>query len=252
MLRLALLLFCLPILASAHDVQLVSQYVDLGKAGGRGIQEDLIGRVDLNRKWKVGLQGTYLERFDLYEKRAGGSVQYRPTDSLTVEARYLQGMGNDILAEKDGYLAAYYALAPGYSPYFIYRHAAYSVTDIDTYQLGVEIEKIRNIILIPQVLLGNATFKAPNETKGVYSVGLRAVYYEESNYSLFAFAYKGKEASQGIIGKSSILVDTTTFGGGAGYNFTPNTKAELIFDHTDYEELKNQFMTTTLNLVWVI
>lgn len=250
--RLALWTLLLPLMAQAHEVQLVSQYVDLGKNGGRGIQEDLIGRIDLNRKWKVGAQGTYLERFDLYEKRAGGSVQYRPNEALTIEARYLQGMGNDILAEKDGYLAAYYAMAPGLSPYFIYRHADYSVTDLDTYQMGIEIEKISHIIIVPQLLLGNATFTTPSETRAVYNAGVRAIYYEESKYSVFAFALKGKEASQGIIGKSNILIDTLSLGGGAGYNFTQNMKGELIFDHTDYDELNNQFMTTTLNLVWVI
>ena len=144
------------------------------------------------------------------------------------------------------------AAAPGYSPFLTYRHAQYSVTDVNSFQAGLEIEKIRNIILIPQALLGSATFKSPADTKGIYNIGLRAVYYQEKIFSLFAFGFMGKEASQGIIGKSNILVDTKTFGGGAGYHITQDFRGELIVDHTDYEDLNNQFITTTLNLIWVI
>lgn len=249
---LALSLFLLPALTYAHEIQSLSQYVDLGKAGGRGIQQDLIARVDLSRKWTVGARGTYLERFDLYEKRAGGILQYRPNDSLVVEAQYNQGMGNDILPEKDLVLNSFFAAAPGYSPFLTYRHAEYSVTDLNSFQGGLEIEKIRNFIFIPQLLLGTATFKSPAETKGIYNLGLRAIYYQEKIFSLFAFGFMGKEASQGIIGKSSILVDTKTFGGGGSYHFSNDFKGELIVDHTDYDELDNQFITTTLNLIWVI
>jgi hypothetical protein len=64
------------------------------------------------------------------------------------------------------------------------------------------------------------------------------------------FAFRGVEASQGIVGKSNFLIDTKSGGLGASYYFIPQLKTELTVDHTDYQQLKNQFLTTTLNLVW--
>jgi hypothetical protein len=116
--------------------------------------------------------------------------------------------------------------------------------------LGAEIEQFKNILIIPQVMFGKASFNAPNNTRDVHSYGVRVSYYREKFYSLFAFGFKGVEASQGIVGKSTFLVDTTSGGLGVSYHFVPQLKTELIVDHTDYEQLKNQFVTTTLNLVW--
>ena len=234
----------------AHEIQSITQHVDIKGLNKTGWQQDIIGKFNLNRKWDAGIQGTYLERFDFYEKRAGAFLAYKPNERLSLEARYLQGEDNEILPERQTILSAYYALADGYSPYFTYRDSAYSVTRVHTATVGMEIEKIQSVILIPQVLFGKATFTSPNQTRDVYNVGLRAVYYKENRYSFTAFAYTGKEASQGIIGQSTMLVNTLTGGLGAGYNFAPNLKADLIVDHTDYDQLNTQFLTTTLNLIW--
>ena len=79
---------------------------------------------------------------------------------------------------------------------------------------------------------------------------MKLAYYREKFYSLCIFGYKGVEASQGIVGKSNFLIDTASGGLGGSYHFIPQFKTELILDHTDYKQLKNQFLTTTLNLVW--
>lgn len=233
---------------SAHEIQSVTQHVNLRRQNESGWQQDLIGRVEVNRKFDVGLQGTYLERFDLFEKRAGGFLTYRPTDSWTLEARYLQGMGNEIMPEKDIILSAYHSYAQGLAPFIYYRDSRYSATRVHTASVGVEIEKIPNIIIIPSVMLGRATFQDPADTDDVFNVGLRATYYQEKNFSFSVFGFKGKEASQAIIGRAAVLVDTLTGGAAAGYYFTPEFRAELIFDHTDYDELETEFHTTTLNL----
>ena len=124
------------------------------------------------------------------------------------------------------------------------------MTNLNTANVGIEIEKIPNLIIIPGFMVGNATFKSPAETKTVNNFGLRVVYYREKNFSLYAFGYKGKEAAQGIIGVSNILVTTTTGGAGGGYYFKQNFRGELIVDHTDYREINNQFVTTTLILTY--
>lgn len=247
---LTLWILLIPAMSFAHEIQSITQHVAIKKQKETGWQQDLIGKFVLNRKVEVGAQGTYLERFDLYEKRAGAFVSYRASEKLMVEARYLAGNGNKILPEGQAVLGAYYALAEGLSPYLIYRDTKYSVTKLNTATLGVEIEKIRNIILIPQAVYGKATFDSPAGTKDVYNFGLRAIYYKENHYSFTVFGYAGKEASQGIVGESNLRVDTLTGGVGAGYFFNPNFKADLIVDHTDYDQLNTQFLTTTLNLVW--
>lgn len=232
----------------AHEIFSSTQHVNLRKQNESGWQQDLIARLNVNSKWDVGAQATYLERFNLFDKRLGGFVGFRPIDRWSFEVKYLQGMGNEILPEKDFHLLSYYSLAPGFSPYLYYKDSRYSFTHLHTATLGLEIEKIRNIIFIPSVMLGRATFKSPGKTEDVYSYGLRVNYYVEKKYSLTAFTYRGKEASQGIIGRSAILVDTWSGGLGGSYYFTPDFKGELIFDHTDYQELGTEFHTTTLNL----
>ncbi len=241
----------LSISAQAHEILSTTQHVNLRKQDETGWQQDLVARINFNRKFDFGAQATYLERFDLFEKRAGGFVVYRPTEKWTLEARYLQGMGNEILPEKQTILSAYYAAAPGYVPFFYYRDSRYSVTHLHTMNLGLEIEKISSIIIIPSIMLGRATFKSPGKTDDVHNYGVRASYYVEKKWAFTAFGYKGKEASQVIIGRSTQLVDTLSGGLGTTYYFNEDLKADLIFDHTDYDQLNTEFHTTTLNISWM-
>jgi hypothetical protein len=238
--------------AMAHEIQSLTQHVNIQRQNQEGWQQDLIGKVTASRKWDLGLQGTYLERFDLYEKRAGMMAAYRPTEAWTLEAKYLAATNKtEILPRNQAQLGAYFAYAPGLTPYLSYRDSKYSVTHLNQGALGIEIEKFQNILLIPQVMYGKVTFASPAQTRDIHNFGLRAIYYREKIYSLFLFGNKGTEASQGIIGESNIIVNTLTGGFGGSYYFVPQLKTELIVDYTDYHELKNQFLTTTLNLVWV-
>ncbi|MFP5384598.1 MAG: hypothetical protein ACLGHN_00870 [Bacteriovoracia bacterium] len=222
--------------------------MNLRKQNEAGLQQDLIARFKINRKFDIGAQGTYLERFDLYEDRVGAFVTARPLEGWTFEARYLQGMGNRILPEKELNLSVYHSFALGLSPFLYYRDARYSLTHLHAVNVGMEIEKIPNLIIIPSFMGGKATFKDPAETESVYSFGLRVIWYKEAHCSFSAFSYKGKEASQAVIGRSSELVDTLSGGLSAAWYFSPEWRAELVFDHTDYDELQTEFHTTTLNL----
>jgi len=231
-----------------HEIESITQHVNVRKHDEIGWQQDLIGRLNVNRKFDVGFQGTYMERFDLYEKRLGGFVTLRPSDRWTFEARYLQGKGNDILPEKDVTLSAFHSLTEGISPFIYYRDSWFSLTHLYMGSLGVEIEKVRHFVFIPMVSLGKASFHDPNETKDVYTAGLKVIYYQEKDYSISVFGFKGKEASQAIVGRSAELIDTLTGGASFGYYFSDHWRGQLIFDHTDYDELKTEFHTTTLNL----
>lgn len=249
---LLLILFLSTSTVFAHDVALVTQHVAIRKQSISAWQQDVLARAVVSPVLDLGLQATYLERFDFHENRYGGFLIYHPSTALTVEGRYLRGERENEILPKDEYnISAYYALAPGFTPFLIYRDVDYSITELHTLNLGLEIEKIRHFIIVPQVMFGSATFERPSETKNVHNVGLRIMYYREQDYSLFIFGSKGEEASQAIIGRRSILVSTLTGGAGAGYFVTPALRAELLVDHTDYEEINNQFLTTTLQLRWI-
>ena len=192
-----------------------------------------------------------MERFDLYENRAGGFLIYNPSTDLTIEARYLKGESDvEILAQDQYSISLYHALTSGISPYLLYLNSLYSITHLQTLRLGIEIEKISSIIIIPQFMIGQAQFKDPAQVKEVNSIGLKIIYYKEQQYSLSLFSYKGIEAAQAIIGRSSETIETQSVGFGGGYYFFPRIKTEFIFDYTDLGELNNQFLTSTLNLVW--
>lgn len=237
--------------ALAHEVQLITQHLKLNHQNDDALQTDLLARATLSPKYEVGVQGTYLERFNLFEKRAGGFVVVRPTTSLTFEARYLRGIDNVQILPKDHYsLSLYHSLSQGISPFIAYQNALYSITHLQSVRLGVEIEKIENIIFIPQIMIGQAQFNDPGEVQEINSIGLKVIYYREAEYSFLAYAYKGLEASQAIIGRSSTTVQTRTAGAGAAYYFIPDLKTELIFEYMDLGKLDNQFLTTTLNLAW--
>ena len=251
-LLLVVLIWSANILAST-DLFLSTQHVTITRQNETGWQHELSIRHDLGRKTAVGLNGTYLERFSFFEKRIGAFLAYKASDRLTLEGRYYLGeTDNEILPRDQKVLSAYYALAPGFTPYLVYRDHRYSITRVHMANLGMEIEKFPNIILIPQVMVGRATIKSPAGTEDIHNYGLRAMYYEEKKFTAFVFGYRGKEASQGIVGRSNVLVDTRTGGLGGSYYFRDDIRAELIFDHTDYEQLKNQFLTTTLNLYWTV
>lgn len=235
----------------AHEVQLVTQHLKLNRQNESAWQSDLLAKAVITAKWEAGLQGTYLERFDLYESRAGGFVIFNPTPSLTLEARYLKGDSQvEILAQDQYTLSLYHALTEGISPYMLYQNSLYSITHLQTFRLGLEIEKIRSLIIIPQFMIGQAQFNDPTEVKEVNNYGLKLIYYREQFYSLQAYYFQGTEAAQAIVGRSSEIIQTKSVGAGVGYYFFPRIKTEFIFDYTDLGELDNQFLTSTLNLAW--
>lgn len=237
--------------ALAHEVQLITQHLKINRQNDMGLQSDLFAKATLSPKIDVGLQATYLERFSFYEKRAGAFLVLRPSPNLTFEARYMKGDGDvEILPREQYSLGVYHALSDGLSPFLSYQNVLYSITHVQSFRAGIEIEKIDNIIIIPQLMIGQAQFEDPAEVQEVNSLGLKVIYYREDLYSLLAYVFKGLEASQAIIGRSSTTVETKTIGAGAGYYFLPGVKTELIFEYLDLGELDNQFMTTTLNLAW--
>ena len=241
-------------LRASTDFLLSSQHVTITRQNETGWQHEIFGKHDLGRKFSAGLSGSYLERFNFFEKRFGTFVGYKATDKLNIQAHFHLGDGdNQILPREQRALSAYYALADGFTPYFVYRDHRYSETRVHMANLGMEIEKIPYVILIPQFMLGKATFAGPASTETIHNYGLRAMYYVEKKFTAFLFGFRGKEATQGIVGGgSNELVDTRTGGLGGSWYFHDNLRAEIVFDHTDYDQLKNQFLTTTLNLYWTV
>ncbi len=237
--------------AFAHEVQLVTQHIKLNRQNESAWQTDVLAKAILSPKWETGLQGTYLDRFNLYERRVGAFVVFNPRPNITFEARYLKGDSDAEILARDHYsLSLNHALAAGISPFLLYQNSLYSITHLQTIRFGIEIEKFANIIIIPQVMTGQAQFKDPTEVNEVNSYGLKLIYYKEQQYSFSLFSYRGREASQAIIGRASDTIDTKNIGAGAGYYFHPSLKSEFLFDYTDLGELDNQFLTSTLNLVW--
>ncbi len=235
----------------AHEIQLSNQYIHINRFNSVGRQSNLISKATLSSQWEAGLLANYLERFGFYEKRLGAVAVYRPNDSFAIEARYLKAQeGAEILPQDQYNLSVYHSLADGYSPFVTYQNSNFSVTHVETLRFGMEIEKIKNLILIPQVLVGQAHFKNPRDLKGVNSLGLKAIYSIEQQYAFSVFAFKSIEASQAIVGASSQLIETKTAGLSASYYFWNDLKAEGIFDYTDLGKLNNQFLTSTLNLTW--
>ncbi len=248
---LAIIILLLSGTSFATDLFVSSQHISINRQNETGWQHELQVKQDLSRKVYAGAGATYIERFSFFEKRYGAFVGYKPSDRLSVEARWYRGENdNQILPRDQKILSAYYAAAPGLTPYVVYRDYRYSVTRVHLASLGMEIEKFPNIILIPQVMMGKATFSTPAGTENIYNYGLRAMYYIEKKFTTFVFGFKGREASQGIVGQSNVVVDTLSGGLGGSYFFRDDLRAELVFDHTNYKQLKNQFLTTTLNLYW--
>lgn len=241
-------------LSASTDFLFSTQHITITRNNAIGRMHEVFVKHDLNRKYSVGINGSYLERFSFFEKRAGAFVGLRATDKLTLQGHYHLGEGdNEILPREQRALSAYYALGSGFTPYAVYRDHRYSQTRVHMLNLGTEIEKIPNVILIPQVMIGNATFDGPASTETIHNYGLRAMYYVEKKFTAFVFGFRGKEATQGIVGVgTNELVDTRTGGLGGSWFFKDNLRAELVFDHTDYEQLKNQFLTTTFNLYWTV
>ena len=245
-----LLLALLCVNLNASEVQWSVQHVKLKKQNLTGWQHDFYGKTEITPQLSAGLEGSYVERFSLYDTTYGGFLGYRFNEKFYGEAHYTQGIGNKILTQRQSSLVGYYSLMAGFSPYIILKDSRYSDTTVQDATLGMEIEKWPHIILIPQVMLGKSKFKSDKSDEAIYSYGLRAIYYTENKYSAFIYGFKGMEASQGITGAvtNNIRIASTTGGIGGSYHLMNNLKAELSVEHTDYRELKNQFITTIFSL----
>lgn len=238
----------------ASEFRSTSQHSTINRLGQDKVskQQDLFGKITLTRKLAVGFGGTYLERFNKMEKRGGVLVALKPTDSMSFELSYQKGNGNEILPVTETGLQSYIQWREGLTPFFLLKDTKYSVTHLRAVNLGMEVEKIPQWIVIPFVLFGKATFAEPATTRDILSYGLRVTYYTEMKYALSLFSSKGKEASQGILGRSTRVVDTLSGGVALSYYFIPDLKTELKFDHTDYDQLRTQFQTTMLTLTWML
>jgi hypothetical protein len=252
MLRLSLLFWVfLSGIVYADEIQFSNQYIQINKQKSHGFQSTAVGVSEINNKWSLGLVANYLERFSLYESRLGATATYRPNDLYSIEARFIKAeSGSKILPQDQYRVTVYHRLSEGLSPFFTYQDSAYSITHLRTFNLGMEIEKLQNFIFIPQLMIGQAKFKDPIHSKEVNSIGLKVIYSVEQNYAYFLFANKAIESAQSIQGELAETVNTKTTGLGASYFLNSNLKLEGLFDYTDYEELENQFLTTTFNLTW--
>jgi hypothetical protein len=238
-------------IASASELHFSNQLIKINRQNETGYQAYVSGKTALNSAWELGLLANYIERFRLYETRLGGLATYRPNDRFFFEMRYLKGQENVQLLPKDQYgITVYHSWSDGISPFLNYQNSIYSITSLQTLKLGVEIEKIKNIIIIPHASIGQAKFNDPSETKEVNHLGLKVMYVVEENYSFQVYASKGIEASQAIVGRDSQTIETKTAGFGASYYTFGQLKLEGLFDYTDLGQLKNQFLTTTINLSW--
>ena len=244
-----LIILLLSAISWGHELQYLGSHTKLNRQHLSGWTHDLLVKASLSPHHAVGLQYGYLERFDNYDQRFGALYQWKPLDNWTLDFKYLKGPDAIILPHDQYLVSAYYSLASGLSPYLTYTNSLYTVAHVQLLTLGMEIEKLKNIILIPQFMSGRSRFDNPVETKSVYSYGLKLIYYREHEFALSAFAYQGREAAQGIIGESNFTLNTKTVGGSLGYYFMQDLRSEVIFDYTDYRKIQNQFLTTTLNIV---
>jgi hypothetical protein len=217
-----------------------------------GKQQDIFAKAQVNRRFSLGVDGTYLERFGLFDKRTGLVLGSKPNDKWSFEVGYRRGNGNDILPESEVLLQSYFAWKDGLTPFFLFRDAKYSLTHLHALNVGMEIEKIPQLIFIPMLLAGKANFKEPATTRDVYSYGVRITYYSELKYAFTIFGNMGKEASQGIVGRSTRMVDTRSGGLTLTYYILPELKTEATFDHTNFDQLRTQFQTTMLTLTWML
>jgi hypothetical protein len=234
----------------AHEIKMATSVIDIPVQRETGTQQDLFGRFNLNQDWDAGLHGTHLKRYNYFENRLGAFVTYRPSDRTTLELRSYFARDVQLIPEQEIGLSVYHALSDGLTTFMSYRNSRYSVTDVESIALGFEIEKIVHWIFIPQIMAGTATFRRPAETKNLYSVGARVVYHHEEEFGLFAFGFRGAEASQAVVGDSSQLINTLTGGLGGNYHITRDLIAEISIEHTDYGNLKVQFITSQFNLKW--
>ena len=240
-------------IAFAHEIHVSNQYIQINKQKSHGFQSTVIGTAEINQKWSLGLLANYLERFSFYENRLGALATYKPSDLFTIEARFIKAEGGTKILPEDQYrMTVYHRLSEGLTPFFSYQDSTYSITHLQTVNFGMEIEKIKNFIVIPQLMMGQARFKDPIHSREVNSIGLKIIYSVENDYAFFLFGNKGIEASQSITGEAAKTLNTKTGGLGANYYINSTLKLEGLFDYTDYEELSNQFLTSTVNLTWML
>jgi hypothetical protein len=236
----------------ASELNFSQQYLHINKTGKAGHLSQLAVKTHTTDNLSVGISANYLERFGLYETSIGPQLIYKLNDELALEAKYLKAQsGSEILATDQYFLALYKAHSPGYSSAFSYQNSKYSLTHLQWIRWGLEIEKFKHLIIIPYALIGQAHFHRPFNSREVNSFGAKIISQHLDQYRFLAFASKGIEASQGLIGRLSQTIETKTIGGGIGHNFSNDIKIDALFDYTDLGKLKNQFLTTTLNLNWI-
>lgn len=240
--------------AFADVFQSTSQYSNIKQYNQHknGFFQEILARTTLSRKLDIGIQGSYLERFDLFEKTAGVNLNHTFNDFWTIDFTYLMGHGNKILPEIQSNINLYHRYSEGISPFVFIRQSAYSLTNVTSLSLGTEIEKIPHLIFIPTLGIGKATFKTPAITNDINNFGLKIIYYTENKYAFSIFASVGKEASQAVIGANSRLIDTQLTGLSIAYYIISQLKTEIILDNTKYQQLDTNFQNSTLNLTWML
>lgn len=233
----------------AHEVTVSGSYLKMQKQNKSGRQVGVDGHVDLNDSQRLHLGGQYLERFDLFERLAlVGFEQKFENYYLKFDAEF--GHNGRILPHHRYSVGSGQSLFEGISLYEEFRTAQYTKTQLNEFIFNIEIEKIPSIVLIPTIRLGNAHFTGPNGTQKTFTYGLKVLYYREDVGQAWISLSKGQEPAQAVLGSFNEVLRSKTAAVGGKYIWNSSLSSGLSFEYTDYDLIKNQFVTTTLTTTW--
>lgn len=235
--------------ASAHDITVMGSYLKMQRYNKSGRQTGIDGHVDINDRQKLHLGAQYLERFNLFERMALVGFEQKFEDFyVKFDAEF--GHNGRILPHHRFSIASGQSLFQGISLYEEFRTAQYTKTQLNEFIFNLEIEKISSFVLIPSVRLGNANFTGPSGTQKLFTYGLKALYYREDTGQVWIGLTKGQEPAQAVLGSFNEVLRSKTAAIGGKYNWNSLVNSGLSFEYTDYDLIKNQFVTTTLTTTW--
>ncbi len=245
----SILLLATSSLTLAHEVSVTGQYLKMNRYNKSGRQIGVDGYVNINDNDRLHIGGQYLERFDLHERIALlGYEKKFENYYLKLDAEL--GHNGGILPHYRYSIGSGQSLFEGISLYEEFKTSRYTKTELNEFLLNVEIEKISSLVLIPTIRLGNANFTGPNGTKKLFTYGLKALYYKEDLGNIWISATKSQEPAQAVFGSFNEVLRSKTAAIGAKYLWNSDLSTSASVEYTDYDIIRNQFITTTLTTTW--
>lgn len=203
---------------------------------------------NINRIWTTGLNWNHIKKYGQNEKEFGVKNKFIPKNNFSVEHGVSYSPDGNILPKIKTNVEFNYGIYSGYTINTNLNLKNYTTVDIYTLSVGVDVESIKNAVIVLRSYFTQSNFKQGGKNPHTGSFLFRPTYMFNEKFASSLFYSAGKESS--IIGYPA-QVSTLTFesyGIGLSTKVYKGVKLKIDLSRLKYSKIENESNEYILSL----